>query len=95
MYGMQTFKTSCGRGPHALLADCVQLMAARAKGSQIPLHFQIVGEVRGGGGRREGGGREGGREGGRDVTEVTAVGGRVTRALSGVHCLSCQFCSIS
>ena len=63
MYGMQTFKTSCGRGPHALLADCVQLMAARAKGSQIPLHFQIVGGVKEG--RREKGGRrEGGREGG-------------------------------
>ena len=66
MYGLAHFKESVGRGPQALLGDCVEVLAARAKGSGLALFLTVVGEVcvyvciegRGRRGMRRGGRRE-------------------------------------
>ena len=66
MYGLAHFKESVGRGPQALLGDCVEVLAARAKGSGLALFLTVVGEVcvyvciegRGRRGTRRGGRRE-------------------------------------
>ena len=45
VYGLAHFKESVGRGPQALLGDCVEVVAARAKGSGLALFLNVVGEV--------------------------------------------------
>ena len=46
MFALTQFKESCGRGPQALLDECVVLLAARAKGSNLTLFLHVIGEVR-------------------------------------------------
>ena len=71
MYGLAHFKESVGRGTQALLGDCVEVLAARAKGSDLALFLNVIGEVcvcvcvcvwRGGGGEGEEERKRGGRE---------------------------------
>ena len=45
MYGLAHFKESVGRGAQALLGDCVEVLAARAKGSDLALFLNVIGEV--------------------------------------------------
>ena len=45
MYGLAHFKESVGRGSQALLGDCVEVLAARAKGSDLALFLKVIGEV--------------------------------------------------
>ncbi len=40
------FKGTCGRGSQALLKDCIEIVAVRAKGSRLSLCLDVVGEVR-------------------------------------------------
>ena len=45
VYGLAHFKESVGRGPQALLGNCVEVVATRAKGSGLALFLNVVGEV--------------------------------------------------
>lgn len=45
MFALTHFKESCGRGPQALLDECIVLLAARAKGSNLTLFLHVIGEV--------------------------------------------------
>ena len=41
------FRESCGRGPQALLRDCIELVVTRAKGSELSLSLDVIGDVSG------------------------------------------------
>lgn len=45
MQALLHFKETCGRGAQALLKDCIEIVAVRAKGSRLSLCLDIVGEV--------------------------------------------------
>ncbi len=46
VYAILHFKETCGRGAQALLKDCIEIVAARAKGSRLSLCLDVVGDVR-------------------------------------------------
>ena len=41
------FRESCGRGPQALLRDCIELVVIRAKASELSLSLDVIGDVSG------------------------------------------------